>query len=206
MNEVTTVSIDGRRFTEGWEGCVPHWYQDIVKVWTGGYGHTCPDASMRLLYPAPFGQGLMDSWLASDMGKCERALLALRLSLGQHSFDAICDAAFNCGTGLLAPANTITKRLLARDMPGAGDALLEWCHVRIDGKVLVNQGLLNRRKAERALLLTPDAPHLYLPDVTGYEVCSGDAICNPDELRRQGEALWLSDRPDYGHRELPTTD
>lgn len=200
-DEVIAVSVDGRKFTEGWEGRVDHWYQDIVKVWTGGYGHTQPDPAIRQLYPVPFSQALMDSWLASDFGKCERALLGLRLGLGQHAFDALADALINCGTGMVGPGNTITTRLVARDMAGAGEALLEWCHVRINGVAVVNQGLLNRRKAERALLLTPDAPHLYLPDVTGYEVCTAEGICDPDELRRQGEALWvIGERPDYGHR------
>lgn len=200
---VTTVSVDGVRFVEGWEGVIPKWYQDIGGVWTGGVGHVERDPGIRALYPPPFSRPLIDSWLHSDLGKAERAICALLTEFGQHEMDALGSACFNLGTGLLAPANTITRRLLAGDLPGAGDALLEWCHYRdASGVVRANQGLLNRRRAERALLLTPDQPVLYQPDTTGYETCSAGFCLDPDELRAQGEALWLSDREDYGARDL----
>lgn len=197
------VSVDCLKLTKAWEGRVAHWYRDIAGIETGGYGHV----RLATDHPGPgepFTEDVMTAWLTSDMAKAVRAVNGLGIDayeLGQHRGDALADACFNCGVGLLSPGNTITKRLLARDWTGAADALLEWCHARINGVVQVNQGLLSRRKAERALFLSPDAP---LPDVSGYSVCTAGAICNPDEIREimaeiaSAARIGLADDPSVG--------
>ncbi len=207
-----TPSPELLHFTEQWEGVIPHWYQDIAKVWTGGAGHVAlGDERSRIV--APFSALQIDTWLQGDVAKAVaavRALIAKGVPLGQHQGDALTDACFNCGTGLLAQGNRITQALMRQDWLAAGDALLEWCHFRRDGVVYTNTGLRNRRMAERAMLFTPDPAH-YTPDTTGYEACSAGALCNPDdpavrEIINRGAALWLGEQPDYGHRELPETD
>lgn len=201
---ISTISAAGRLFTENWEGMVPHWYQDIGGVWTGGWGHVERDPAIRMLYLAPFLTSLMDSWMVTDLGKPERTLTAMGLDFSQHEFNALGDIGFNCGTGVFAPTNTITKLLVAGNRAAAADELLAWCHVRINGVVQVNQGLLNRRKAERAMFLTADT--IVLDEhLSSYQVCAADSICNPDEIREivnQGMALWLGEQPDYGARDL----
>lgn len=206
------VSTDLLHFVPSWEGTVYHWYTDIAGVWTGGVGHVAlGDERSRIL--APFGQPQVTTWLTGDLAKVIRAINAFLLAakmpadeLGQHRGDALADILFNCGMGVLSPSNTITKALLRRDWQAAADALLEWCHCRINGVVQVNAGLLSRRRAERSLFLSPDAG--YVHDTTGYEVCGADSICNPDEIRKQGMSLWLTPegRDMIGIHEVPETD
>lgn len=136
-------------------------------------------------------QGL--SLLGTDMRKCEISIDALGLDLDQHEIDALCDAVFNCGAGVLL--GLVGRCLRAGDRQGAGDALLAWCHAPAG---IVNAGLLSRRKAERALLLDPSA---VLPTIQLHE--PGLRPVPPtEEIEAQGAALWLSDRPDYGGRDL----
>lgn len=181
------VSAAGLRFTEGWEGTVTHWYRDIAGIETGGCGHVRLQGD-RPGPSEPFSADAIDRWLNGDMAKCEDALGALELPFTQVEVDAWCDAMFNCGTGLLGPTTGCGKALRAGDRQQAADLLLEWCHARVKGVVQVNQGLLNRRKAERAMLLA--IPHT--PVIAGYQACGSASICDPDtirELMAQGAVL-----------------
>jgi lysozyme len=45
---------------------------------------------------------------------------------------------------------------LAQDYANAADAFLLWDKATVDGQLVVVQGLLNRRQAEKTLYLTPD--------------------------------------------------
>lgn len=67
---------------------------------------------------------------------------------------AIASLAYNCGEPAIG-ASTLMKLFNAGDISGAADQFLRWDHVREQGKLVENQGLLNRRKLERALFLTP---------------------------------------------------
>lgn len=145
------ISSDGLKFIMRWEGVVLHVYKDQVGIPTAGVGHV-------VLPGEDFSDGLTNEeameLLRKDVGKCERALndsKVVKVPLTQNQFDSMCSWLFNVGTGALTRSSTLTK-LNAGDIPGAAEALLLWS--KAGGKP--NQGLLNRRKAEKAVFLTPD--------------------------------------------------
>lgn len=123
---------------------VPRWQLLDPKPVTIGFGHT--GLGCRLGDRIP--QETANSLLRMDVHFAEYALFGLELN--QNQFDALVSLIFNIG----APAfrnSTMHKLLLAKDYAGAADEFLKWDHA--GGKVV--QGLLNRRKSERALFLTP---------------------------------------------------
>ena len=74
--------------------------------------------------------------------------------INQNQFDALVSFVYNVGAGNFAKS-TLLKKLNKADYQGAGDEFLRWN--KAGGKVL--NGLTRRRDAERALFLTPLAPH-----------------------------------------------
>jgi lysozyme len=79
----------------------------------------------------------------------------IQVTVGQNQFDALISFAYNEGLGALA-GSTLLKLLNSGNTGGAADQFLVWDKVRVDGQLVENQGLLNRRTAERKLFLTPD--------------------------------------------------
>ena len=142
------VDQAGLDFIARWEGVVLHVYKDVVGIPTIGVGHV-------LLPGESFPNGITHDealhLLAKDVRKCEVAIAKyVEVELNQNQYNALASFAFNCGTGALQKS-TVRQRLNRGDYQGAADALLMWC--KAGGKV--NAGLLNRRKDERRLFLTP---------------------------------------------------
>ena len=177
-------------------------------MWTGGAGHTERDAAIRATFQEPFTDEVIDAWLRSDFAVPERALSLLMAPqarlLPQNVVDGALDGGFNCGTELLtASSSGFARALLALDFQKASTEILRWCMVAQNGKKVPNQGLLNRRRAEAALILSPDAPQ---PSTGGYLPVCAAAICNPDdlhELEQEQLAAFIeaSRDEDYGARD-----
>jgi lysozyme len=107
-------------------------------VWTIGYGHT----------PATPGQVITqaqaEAYLSQDIASAESFVnSAVRVSISQEMFDALCDFVFNLGVG-----NTQRSTLLALVNKGNYSAAAlefdKWD--KAGGKVVA--GLLRRRQAE----------------------------------------------------------
>lgn len=74
-------------------------YQDIVFVWTIGYGHTGPDVFKGKVIT----QAQALELLRQDLAKFEQGVtLALKRTATQHQFDAMVSLAFNIGLGRYA--------------------------------------------------------------------------------------------------------
>jgi len=147
-------------------------YQDLVKVWTIGYGHTegVGPGSAQLTQ-----QQALDL-LAKDLDRIYAPpVAALDLPLNQNQFDAIVSFVYNCGPGAVSSKTTIGKKLRAHDWSAAADALLAWD--KAGGKTIA--GLTRRRKAERALFLTDDDP------LDGYTESEQRWIREYDRLLRE---------------------
>lgn len=147
------ISDKGLKFISSWEGEVLHIYLDVVGIPTVGVGHV-------VLPGEDFTGGITHQeaidLLRKDVAKCEKVLNdteVVKVTLTQNQFDSLCSWLFNVGTGALARSTTLAK-LNQGDVTGAASGLLLW--VKAGGHV--NQGLLNRRKAERQVFLTPDEP------------------------------------------------
>lgn len=153
------VDQSGLDFIARWEGVVLHVYKDVVGIPTIGVGHV-------LLPGESFPNGITYdealSLLAKDVLKCENGITKyITQPLNQNQFNALASFTFNCGVGALQ-TSTVRRKLNNGDYQGAADALLMWC--KAGGKV--NTGLLNRRKDERRLFLTPvvSAPPVAQPE------------------------------------------
>ena len=154
------LSPRGVQLIAGFEGFVPHWYDDGTGVQTIGYGHTGP-LPVGMKGPITVTQGLQ--LLALDAAKAVASVNAgVRVSLGvipqrrQARFDACVSLAFNIGGGAFASSSLlreINRKGAPRDWTSCGPLWLEWDHA--GGKVL--PGLLRRRKIEFAIF----APGLY---------------------------------------------
>lgn len=138
MSQYTT-SPAMRQAIEGFEGLRLDAYQDVVGVWTIGYGHT----------PSFGGQTITreeaDSILASDLGKFERGVngLCANAPTTQGQFDAMVSFAYNLGLGALRGSILLLKHK-AGDYKGASAEFPKWNHA--GGQVFA--GLTRRRQYE----------------------------------------------------------
>lgn len=72
-----------------------------------------------------------------------------------HQAAAMLSLTYNIGTGAFG-SSSVLRKFNAGDSAGAADAFLMWDKGTVDGKLVVIQGLLNRRQAERTVFLTAD--------------------------------------------------
>lgn len=147
-------------------------YQDMVKVWTIGYGHTEGVGP----HSKPITIQQASELLRRDLDKkYAPAVSALQLPLGQHQFDALVSFIYNCGPGAISADTHVGRALRAKQWQAAADALLMWN--KAGGKPV--EGLTRRRKAERALFLEDDDP------LEGCTDSEKSWIREYDRLRRQ---------------------
>jgi lysozyme len=122
-----------------WEGFVGQSYQDIVGVWTIGFGTTEGVKKGQTIDPVKALQRKIN-----DVQKFEGALKqCVNVPLHQHEYDAFLSLAYNIGPGAFC-GSTLVRRLNQGDYDAACKEILRWN--RAGGKVV--QGLANRRQAE----------------------------------------------------------
>jgi lysozyme len=156
------LSRAGAELIARFEGFVPRPYDDAAGHATIGFGHLIHHGRVTAADRARWGTISRDrglALLAEDAREATRAVEQhVRVSLSQEELDALVSFVFNVGTGAFA-SSTLLRKLNAGDRHGAADELLRWS--RADGRVL--EGLLSRRRAERALFLSSSAsPHAVL--------------------------------------------
>jgi len=125
-------------------------YQDAIGLWTVGVGHligdgkTLPDAWNKI-----FTMEEVDEILRKDLARFEAGVERLCPSgLTSGRFDALVSFSFNVGLGCLQ-RSSIRMKHNRGDFEGAADGFL--LYTKAGGKVF--QGLVNRRKDERATYL-----------------------------------------------------
>jgi lysozyme len=143
-------SVAGMALTKGFEGLRLTAYQDVVGVWTVGYGHTGP----ALLAGMTISEADADALLRADLADAVACVnRAVRVTISQNQFDAMVDFCFNAGRGNFLQSSLLRKVNLG-DFAGAAVQFGLWVHA--GGEVV--PGLVRRRKAEAALFGRPDAP------------------------------------------------
>jgi lysozyme len=156
------ISQNGVRMVEGFEGLRLNAYQDVVGVWTIGYGHTYGVRSGQVIT-----QATAEAYLKSDLEASENFVNDLvKVPLNQNQFDALVSFVFNLGGGALAKS-TLLQLLNKGDYKGASGQFDLWVHA--GGKVV--QGLVNRRNAEQKLFDTPVGPV-----IQNYTIRSGENL------------------------------
>lgn len=141
------INQAGLELIKHFEGCKLTAYQDIVGVWTVGFGHTGHD-----VYPGlTITQEQADNLLKQDLSKFEtqvEAAVASPVPLTDNAFAALVSFSYNLGINALIKSSLL--RLLKAGGPlAAAPEFLKWSHA---GGVLV-PGLLKRREAEKELFL-----------------------------------------------------
>ncbi|KUM04892.1 lysozyme [Chromobacterium subtsugae] len=122
-------------------------YQDIVGVWTIGYGHTGPEVKKGLTIT----QQQADQLLAADLQTFETGVgKAVTVPLNANQFSALVSFSYNLGLANLQ-SSTLLRLLNQGDYAGAAAQFPRWD--RAGGQVVT--GLLRRRQAEQTLFQAP---------------------------------------------------
>lgn len=142
------MKIKNKNIVKEFEGLRLKAYQDVVGIWTIGYGDTRgvtkgmtitkEEAEKRLTERLKEFEGYVDEYV--------------KAKLTQNQYDALVSLVYNIG-----PVNfrdsTLLKKLNATDYAGAADEFLRWNKAGVRGKLREIEGLTNRRKKERELFL-----------------------------------------------------
>lgn len=143
-----TISKAGVDFIKSFEGYSDKAYQDIVGVWTIGYGTTLIDGE-RVHEGMVCTEEQACSYLEKDVQDyLDRVSPAIKVDLTQGQVDSLASFAYNLGVGALTKS-TLLRKLNAGDIKGAADEFLRWN--KAGGKVV--KGLTRRRVAERDVFL-----------------------------------------------------
>ena len=119
-------------------------YQDIVGVWTIGYGHTKTARSGQEITLKQAHELLMQ-----DINEHNKFIdKYVKVELSQNQYDALSSFVFNLGGGALQKS-TLLKKLNAGDYEGAANELLRWD--KAGGKQV--RGLTIRRQEERDMFI-----------------------------------------------------
>ena len=137
------MNAAGIKLIKDFEGCKLKAYQDIVGVWTIGYGATGSDVIEGL----QITQEEADKRLAADLEQFERGVMrVVKVPLTENQLAALVSFTYNLGIGSLW-RSTLLQLLNKGDYEGAAMEFEKWS---MAGGVVV-KGLHNRRKAEKAL-------------------------------------------------------
>lgn len=141
-----TINEAGLALIKQFEGCKLVAYQDIVGVWTIGYGCTGGDIIPGMV----IDQEEADRRLLEKLKDFEFGVEhAATMPLNDNQFSALVCFAYNLGIHSLERSNLL-KKINNGDYEGAADEFLKWDMA--GGKVV--PGLARRRAAERALFLS----------------------------------------------------
>jgi len=147
------MSQAGVAMIKRWEGFYPKQYKDVAGIPTIGYGTLCSD---RLLpCPGPVTEPQAASVLAKDLlrkyGPCVSA--AVKCPVNNNQFSALVSFAYNAGCGALQTVarNNKLGQTTGANLAGVPANMALYNKARVKGKLVVVQGLINRRNAEIAL-------------------------------------------------------
>jgi len=141
-------------------------YQDTNGTWTIGYGTTAkagvgitPRQGMTIT------EAEAEYYLEKMITKLEQIILPkIAAPMNENEKAVFLSLAYNIGPGNFLKSSALRK-FNAGDKPGAADAILLWNKETINGKRVVNRGLVNRRNKEREIFLQKDAGGVAFPPV-----------------------------------------
>lgn len=140
------ISDRGIEMIKQFEGLRLIPYQDVVGIWTWGYGHAKKSDEN---VPESLNESEAEGLLRQDL---EQAVACVDKECGllvtQNQFDALCSFVFNLGCRALQKS-TLLQRIFEGSMDEAAAEFLRWN--KAGGKVI--DGLSRRRHQEMALFL-----------------------------------------------------
>ncbi len=155
------LSDHGFAVIKNFEGLRLEAYRDAAGVWTIGYGSTrYHDGKAVKPGDKLANTAQADALFQNTLGQYEDAVNRLvRVPLSQNQYDALVSFTYNEGTGALAESSLLVE-LNDKDYPEAAAHFLMWDKITdpATGKKVVSDTLVQRRKAESELFMTPDKP------------------------------------------------
>ena len=139
------ISQTGLDLIKKWEGYREKAYQDIVGVWTVGYGST-RIYGRKVLPSDSLTESTAVAFLEKELEEVGAYKVLNKLNLNQNQFDALCSFIYNLGITNFNKS-TLKKKLVAGDYVGASYEFIRWN--KAGGKGVA--GLTKRRIAESKL-------------------------------------------------------
>lgn len=134
------------------EGCRLEAYPDINGIPTIGYGTNRYPNWQKVQLGNKITAQQADAFLKIECDKVAQEVseIVSGISLNQNQFDALVSFSYNFGSGALAES-TLLKKLKANDFAGAANEFDKWVKGTVNGEKVTLDGLVKRRKEERAL-------------------------------------------------------
>jgi len=180
----------GLNLIKGYEGLRMSAHYAPSEQWTVGYGHTGT---------ARHGMSVTESdaerLLRDDVQPIEKLISdTVRAPLNQNEQDALTSLIFNIGEDNWR-RSTVLRKLNEGDKLGAARGFELWTRARVNEELVMLDGLVRRRAAEKSLFLMPTDASLVVPssDVQPASECElgfmsdaelkASTLVNFDELR-----------------------
>lgn len=152
--KIQTISPNGIKLIQSFEGFSSKAYDDGVGVWTIGWGTIRYENGVRVKRGDSITVERALELFMHDLKSFEKAVReAVKVPLTQNQYDALVSFTYNVGIGALQ-GSTALRKLNVGDYQGAANALLSWNKGRVKGKLVELKGLTRRRNAERDLFLS----------------------------------------------------
>lgn len=163
------TSPEGRAYIERKEGLRLHAYQDIVGVWTIGYGHTGPEVGPGVVWTKEQCDDALSRRLADEFEPAVEEVCG-DVPTTQGQFDAMVSLAYNIGVGGFERSE-VAKLHRQHAYEQAADAFEHWDHV--NGRV--NEALHQRRVEEGQMYMdaSPARPFLEADEPGKAPVAAG---------------------------------
>ena len=140
------INAQGIELIKQFESLKLQSYQDIVGVWTCGYGSTGKDIGANLTWTEQDAENR----LFKDLEIFENGInQAVKTELTTNQFSALVVFAYNVGLTAFKKS-TLLKKINLKDFEGAAEEFLRWN--KAGGNIV--KGLTRRRQAEQLLFKT----------------------------------------------------
>ena len=120
MRDINQTGID---LIKVFEGCKLEAYQDVVGIWTIGYGHTGPEVVKGLKWTQAQADTALRKGPRRILPQC--GSYDKTVPLTDNQFAALVSFAFNLGAGRLR-TSTLLKKVLTKDWAGAKLEFAKW--------------------------------------------------------------------------------
>ncbi len=148
------ISRNGLKLIQEYEDFRAKAYLDIKGVPTIGFGTTYYQDGTKVQLGDICTRSQAEAWFMNDCKALDAFLdrNVTQKKLTQNQFDALASFIYNVGRNAFI-GSTMYRLIKLGKMKEAADEFLRWDKVTINGEKVSSQGLLNRRKKERALFL-----------------------------------------------------
>ena len=152
------LSENGLKIIKNFEGLRLTAYRDAAGVWTIGYGSTRYHDGKQVRPGDKLADEIQaDALFRNMLGQYESAVnQSVKAPINQNQFDALVSFSYNEGTGALE-TSTLLVKLNEKNYAEAAAHFLAWDEITDpkSGKKVVLETLVQRRKEESKLFLTP---------------------------------------------------